>query len=140
MNIIILHNDLRLRFLLLGTIYKELWKENGRDAGDLTALTDDQKAIVEKYINEKLSISNGTEGCEFKIIGHESLLTGTVNFYLESTEIQISNTIKVEFKVLMEHYEFQQNKMTLYYSGQPYTLAFTQGAKTQTIQLENITK
>lgn len=111
--------------------------KNGTPAGDLEALDSTQKIIVEKYINSRFKIRSNDNSCTFSLVGHETELTGNINFYLESSEISIEKNIDVEFVVLMDSYEQQQNKITLYYLERAYTLAFTQGTQKQTIQIEN---
>jgi hypothetical protein len=110
-------------------------KENETSAGDLVKLDSTQSKIVETYINEGFQIKSLGQKCRFKLVGHESKLDGTVNFYLESTEIQINESIIIEFDVLMQNYDAQQNKVTLYYADAMYTRAFTQGTKQQTIEI-----
>jgi Domain of unknown function (DUF6702) len=104
---------------------------------DLESSDSLQSITIENYINDNFAIQSGESKCTFKLVGQETELNGNVNFYLESTEIAIKNTITVEFKILMGYYKEQQNKITLYYKEKPYTLAFTRGEQKQTIQLEN---
>ena len=113
-------------------------KKNGTAAGDLESLDSIQTIIVENYINSSFKIKSEDSKCEFNLIGHETELNGNINFYLESSQIAVKKTIEVEFDILMDNYKEQQNKITLYYLEQPYTLAFTRGKHIQTIQLENI--
>lgn len=111
---------------------------NGTSAGDLEALDSLQTVIIEDYINSSFKINSNDSKCDFKLIGHETELNGKINFYLESSEITIESTIDVEFDILMDNYQEQQNKITLYYQDRAYTLAFTRGNKKQTIQLVNL--
>ena len=110
-------------------------KNNKTDAGDLVSLDSTQTLIVENYINEGFKIYTPTKRCSFKLVGHESKLDGTVNFYLESTEIPESTFLTIEFELLMDTYEEQQNKVTMYYSNKMYTRAFTRGTKQQNIEI-----
>lgn len=112
--------------------------KNGTPTGDLEALDSLQTIILENYINANFKINSNDLKCVFKLIGHDTELNGKINFYLESTEITITDTIEVEFDILMDNYQEQQNKITLYYQEQSYTLAFTRGNKKQTIQLVNL--
>lgn len=110
-------------------------KKNDSDAGDLVELTDEQTLIVENYINKGFSVSSGESTCSFKIVGHESKLDGTINLYMESTEISVDQSIDISFDLLMNTYTEQQNKVTLYHSDKMYTRAFTQGTKKQNIEI-----
>lgn len=112
--------------------------KNGTAAGDLEALDSLQTIIVEDYINASFKIFSNDSKCNFKLVGHETELNGKINFYLESSEIIIENTIDVEFDILMDNYQEQQNKITLYYQERAYTLAFTRGNQKQTIQIVNL--
>ena len=107
-------------------------------AGDLEALDSVQSVIVEDYINASFKINSNGSKCDFTLIGHDTELNGKINFYLESSEIAIEGIIDVEIDILMDNYQEQQNKITLYYIDQTYTLAFTRGNKKQTIQIVNL--
>jgi hypothetical protein len=112
--------------------------KNGTPAGDLEALDSVQSVIVEDYINACFKINSNGSKCDFTLIGHDTELNGKINFYLESSEIAIEGIIDVEFDILMDNYQEQQNKITLYYLEQIYTLAFTRGNKKQTVQIVNL--
>lgn len=113
-------------------------KENGTPAGDLESLDSLQTLIVEKYINSNFKIESDGNTCTFSLIGHETELNGNIHFYLESSQIEIKESVDVEFMVLMDKYEQQQNKITLFYLERAYTLGFTRGKQRQTIQIVNI--
>ena len=110
--------------------------KNNTPAGDLEVLDATQSKVIEDYINSKFKISSDGATCIFRLVGHESELSGNVNFYLESSEITLTNNMDVELYILMDTYDQQQNKMTFYYLEKAYTLAFTRGDYKQTIQLE----
>lgn len=112
-------------------------RDQGQFVGDLETLDSSAAAIVVNYINSKFKISSEGNTCVFTLSGHETELTGKVNFYLESSQIEVENSIEVEFDILMDTFQEQQNKMTLYYREFPYTVSFTEGRKQQTIQLVN---
>jgi len=112
-------------------------KENGTPAGDLETLDSLQTVIIEKYINSHFKIESGDNKCVFGVVGHETELTGKIHFYLESSEIAVNSNIVVTFDVLMDTYDQQQNKITIYYQETAYTLGFTRGKKRQSIQIVN---
>lgn len=112
--------------------------KNGTTAGDLEDLDSLQMIIVEDYINSSFKIFSNDSKCIFKLVGHDTELTGKINFYLESSQIIIDCAIEVEFDILMDNYQEQQNKITLYYQERAYTLAFTRGKRKQTIQIVNL--
>lgn len=92
---------------------------------------------VEKYINKGFIINSGIESCKMSIVGFEVLLNGSVNFYLESTRIEIENEIAIYFDLLMDEYPEQQNKASFTHRSQTKTVPFLVGQKNQTIKLEN---
>ena len=112
--------------------------KNGTTAGSLESLDSSQTIIVEDYINASFKIKSNDSKCTFKLVGYETELTGNINFYLESSEIAIGQSIEIEFDILMDNYQEQQNKITLYYQERSYTLAFTRGNRKQTLQIVNI--
>ena len=95
--------------------------------------TDKVKAI--NYINDHLSITSGNNTCLFELRGIEVSPNGTVNFYLESTEMELNTSISVYFNLMMETFEEQQNKVTLYYHKQTYTESFLPHEQLKTIEL-----
>lgn len=110
------------------------------EIGNLETIDSTQSVIITNYINSSFELKSGGNSCDFIIIGHETKLTGEVHFYLESTQIEIKESIEVEFDILMDTYKEQQNKITFYHLKRAYTVPFTQGNKKQTIQLENNTE
>lgn len=92
--------------------------------------------LLELYLLKHFKISS-KEDCELKLIGMETLLNGVTNFYFESSEIVLDDSITFVFDVLMSSHQEQQNKMTFYFREQTITKAFLYNKRTQTIKLVN---
>jgi len=84
------------------------------------------------------SISTGSRECEFKLIGHEVHNNGSANFYFESKAVELGATIDFQFDLLMDQFQEQQNKITLYYRNKNYTFPFRYNQRKQTFKLENV--
>ena len=115
--------------------FERTLKNEGTDAGDLISLTNDQRSVVENYINNTFVIESGGEKSVFKLVGHESKLDGVINLYLESAPLALTDTLNITFNSLMEKYSEQQNKITLYCFDKIHTKAFTQRTSEQTIEI-----
>ena len=70
-----------------------------------------------------------------KLIGFEVLLSGLTNFFFESTEMEIGETLHIEFDLLMQQHQEQQNKITFYYRNETYTRPFLYDKRRQEIKL-----
>lgn len=112
-------------------------KKEGHQIGNLELLDSLEQGIVEHYLNDGLVISSNGAACTFSLIGYEVHLDGTTNYYLESTEVALNDTINVKFDLLMDTYSEQQNKITLYYKEETYTVSFTITNQNQIIKIEN---
>ena len=136
------YNDISKKFettIIVTTHDLEIALENdGVNVGKLNELgTDASKLItLEKYINKRFSIHSGTNNCEMKIVGHQTMLNGSVHFFLESTPIEINESIEVHFDLLMDEFQEQQNKITFYYQDKTFTVPFITNERNQIINLE----
>lgn len=92
---------------------------------------------LSEYINKTFSISCGNNSVNWSIVGVESFLNGTVNIYIISQEIEITNELNIKFNSLMERFENQQNKITLLFRGESFTKAFLKNDYNKTIKLES---
>lgn len=109
----------------------------GETVNSLAFPNDADAAIIESYVNAHFSVGNGDSTCVFRLVGQDESLTGTTNFYFESTTIAIRNQVKVHFDFLMEVYDGQQNKLTFLYEDKSITAAFTPMKRSQTLYIEN---
>ena len=91
---------------------------------------------LEKYLNEHFTIETNNHKCVFKLIGIESNLNGTTNFYFESEEINIGLSIDFRFDLMMDHFKEQNNKLTFYFRGKNYTYSFLAAQTKQTFKSE----
>lgn len=134
------YNDFSQKFEATITLtahdLEKAFKSQGKNAGDLEVLNEKQSEIVEEYINKHFTITSGGNKCHFSLIGSETDLTGLLHLYFESSTFEITNSIDIHFSVLMEEYEEQQNKVTLYYRNQTYTMSFLQTERNQSITIE----
>ena len=92
---------------------------------------------VETYLRDHFSIVIATKEVLFHLVGMENRLNGNTLFYLESDGVTFADEIEVNFDLLMEHYEQQQNKITFYYREQFYTATFVRNQRIQKIRIEN---
>lgn len=90
----------------------------------LENLTDKDKQSITVYLNEQFKFSNSEESSYFHLVGVEIDLKGIVSFYLESDPIDLFESAKCEFKILMNVFPSQQNKMTFIYKNRKSTYAF----------------
>jgi hypothetical protein len=92
---------------------------------------------INAWILTQFTILSGDKNVDFNVIGCEVELSGMIRFYMESAPIDLANTLKVQFNLLMEDFPEQQNKLTLYYRDRSITKTFLQTAFVQEIRLEN---
>lgn len=106
---------------------------------DLAELQTDQKEyrILENYLCSHFKVETTNQVCVFKLIGIECQLNGTTNFYFESEEIRIGQSIDFHFDLLMDHFKEQNNKLTFYYRNNNYTYSFLATQTKQTFKSEN---
>ena len=90
--------------------------------------------IVEDYLLEHFKVSSENES-NLKLIGFEVLLNGVTNFFFESIEMNIEDTLHIEFDLLMQQHQEQQNKITFYYRNKTYTRPFLYDVRKQEIKL-----
>lgn len=87
------------------------------------------------YFEAHFILSTEIERCKLNLIGFETSLNGTTNFYFESSEIDITPTLKLMNDILMDQYPQQQNKITLYRQSKSYTYDFLSNERLKTITL-----
>ena len=90
--------------------------------------------ILEDYLLEHFKVSSENES-NLKLIGFEVLLSGVTNFFFESIEMNIEDTLHIEFDLLMQQHQEQQNKVTFYYRNKTYTRPFLYDVRKQEIKL-----
>jgi len=90
--------------------------------------------IVERYLLEHFKVSSNNES-NLKLIGFEVLLSGVTNFFFESSQMDLKETLTVEFDLLMQQHQEQQNKITFYYRNQTYSRPFLFDVRKQEIKL-----
>jgi len=118
---------------------ERIFENKGWSIDALESLQNDTENFTEisNWLLDQFSISSRGNYATFTIIGCEIELTGMIHFYIESAPIQISNSLTVEFDLLMDHFPEQQNKLTLYYRDQTITESFLPIKKSKEIKLEN---
>lgn len=137
------YNDFSQKFeatlIASGHDMEHFLSDVGLDIDKVSSLTPEttEFATLQKVINRHFSISSKGEKVHFQLLGSEVLLNGTVQFYLESNPIIVSSSIQVRFDLLMDRYEQQQNKITLFYRSKSHTATFLKGQKQQEIVIEN---
>lgn len=109
----------------------------GTEVNSLVLPSDADVVVIESYVNAHFSVGNGDSTCVFRLIGQDESMTGTTNFYFESSTITITNQINIHFDFLMEIYDGQQNKLTFFYEDKTMTAAFTPMKRNQTLYIEN---
>lgn len=88
------------------------------------------------YFKQHFELKTEKATCKLNLIGFESNLNGTTNFYFESDEIDITPKLSIKNDILMDEYPNQQNKITLYYQSKSYTYDFLSHERIKTIILE----
>ena len=91
--------------------------------------------LLKDYFKNHFRIQTENEKCVLNLIAYESSLNGTTNFYFESESIDITHKLTLRNDILMDQYQQQQNKITLYYRSKSYTNDFLSNEKIQTIIL-----
>jgi Domain of unknown function (DUF6702) len=109
------------------------------EIGDLKTIESGSKEYkaVETLLTKHFNIYTEDVNCTFELTGIEVNLDGTSNFYFLSSEIRAFEEINFTFDLLMDEHPDQQNKATLYYRGNNYTVTFIQDRRSRTIKLEN---
>lgn len=92
--------------------------------------------LMKAYFDNHFQLKTEKERCALKLIGFESSLNGTTNFYFESDEIDITPTITLTNDILMDAYPQQQNKITLYRQSKSYTHDFLSTERLKVIILD----
>lgn len=135
------YNDFTKRFELTITATTHdlelALEKNHSEIKDIFNLSEDELGAISTYTNNHFKLKTGGSTCEFTLIGIESKLDGTSNLYWESTETEIGDDVEITYDFLMETFQEQQNKVTLYVRSNTYTASFTRTSQIQTIKLEN---
>lgn len=90
--------------------------------------------IVERYLLQHFKVSSNNES-NLKLIGFEVLMSGVTNFFFESSQMDLKEILTVEFDLLMQQHQEQQNKITFYYRNQTYSRPFLFDVRKQEIKL-----
>ena len=93
--------------------------------------------LVRERINEGFYIQvNGLrQKIKLEFLGIENFLTGTTNIYFQSERIESISDIKFGFKLLMDEYDGQQNKIAFKYGELKETLYFINQENEQTLNI-----
>lgn len=95
--------------------------------------SDDFKAL-ERYLLMHFKIS-GEQESNLKLIGFEVLMSGVTNFFFESSQMDLIDSLNIQFDLLMKQHQEQQNKITFYYRNKTYTRPFLYDVRNQEIKL-----
>lgn len=93
--------------------------------------------LVRERIKEGFYIQvNGLrQKIKLEFLGIENFLTGTTNIYFQSERIESISDIKFGFKLLMDEYDGQQNKIAFKYGELKETLYFINQENEQTLNI-----
>lgn len=91
--------------------------------------------LMAAYFSNHFQLKTQNERCILKLIGFESSLNGTTNFYFESDAIDITPSLTLKNDILMDQYPQQQNKITLYRQAKSYTHDFLSDERLKVITL-----
>ena len=89
---------------------------------------------LEEYLLRHFKISS-TQESNLKLIGFEVLMSGVTNFFFESNQMDLKDTLDISFDLLMLQHQEQQNKITFYYRNNTYTRPFLYDVRKQKIKL-----
>ena len=95
--------------------------------------SDDFKTL-EGFLLSHFKIS-GDQESNLKLIGFEVLMNGVTNFFFESSQMDLKDTLNIYFDLLMQEHQEQQNKITFYYRNKTYTRPFLYDVRKQEIKL-----
>jgi len=136
------YNDISRKFEVTITAsthdLEMIYEKNAQIKLDLQTYnpTSQTSELIKEYFDKHFQLSTKNERCKLNLIGYESSLNGTTNFYFESDEIDITPTLLLQNDVLMDQFPKQQNKITLYYQSKSYTYDFLFHERTKTIILD----
>ncbi|MFZ9028686.1 MAG: DUF6702 family protein [Crocinitomicaceae bacterium] len=104
---------------------------------DTMSVRNPRFAHVGKRIEEGfyIQVNGQREKIKLEFLGIENFLTGTTNIYFQSERIESISDIKFGFKLLMNDYEGQQNKIEFKYGELKKTLYFINQENEQTLNL-----
>lgn len=76
---------------------------------------------IEEVLQEGFKLSTNDKNILLKLIGMEVNTKDQATFYMVSSKIEKPKSIKVNYSLLMEYFDEQQNKLTIYTdSGKEY--------------------
>ena len=82
-----------------------------------------------------IQVNGQRQKIKLEFLGIENFLTGTTNIYFQSEKIESINDIKFGFKLLMDEYDGQQNKIAFKYGERKETLYFINQENEQTLNI-----
>ncbi len=95
-------------------------------------------AFLENYINNHFQIKTNNFKSNFRLVGYESFLNGQIYLYIESNPLPDEyESLDVRFDLLMDIFNDQQNKLTIYHEGTSTTTPFIRGDASQIIEIKN---
>jgi hypothetical protein len=91
--------------------------------------------FLEKMVSNGFSISNKGAGLALQLEGYEVLLNGITYFYFSCPLPEKTESLDIEYSLLMDLFADQQNKITVLYRGRKSTYVFLPTKRSQTIIL-----
>ena len=135
------YNDVTQKFEITITAtthdIEKLYEKRMNENVDLSTYDKDSRTtgLISDYFSTHFQLKTEKADCILNLIGFESSLNGVTYFYFESNPIDITPTLTLKNDVLMEEYNQQQNKITLYYRSKSYTTDFLRNEHVKTIIL-----
>lgn len=92
---------------------------------------------IKQRINDGfyIEVNGNKRRLQLEFLGIENFLTGTTNIYFQSEKIESINEINFGFKLLMDEYDGQQNKIAFKYGELKETLYFINQENEQTLNI-----
>ena len=94
-----------------------------------------QLAKMEKEIFEDFIFYSGETKIPFKLVDFMLTRIGLINLFIKSSSFDLSRSITIVFKNLMEEFPSQQNKITFSINNVKHTAIFLPNKNKQTIEL-----
>lgn len=93
-------------------------------------------ASIEEELNKGFIVTpeNG-ESITFRLLGLEVDLKDNLTFYLRSSVVEPFENAKIDFSLMMETFENQQNKLNYLHNGKRHSLTFIRAKSTRTLSL-----
>ncbi len=118
--------------------FEELLNENTTRKITIVEAMNDSilKNKIEEILNAGLSFSCNSKHINLELEGYEMDLNGTTYFYFSSEKLAKPQEIEVEYDLLMNRNNEQQNKLTFIHRNKKYTFEFLTHQKTKLIAIE----